>query len=185
MQRHVKYSGSGTSSSGVEAACLLSAASMSPVQLHAPSRGLWSSSQSLLWVASVEQHKKRTFSARSFECVGPQLWNRLPQDLRLWGIQITEPARFHCLTSRPRRISKSLRFTTGSQRVEQTQGGYCWPRAALRNQHWFQWTWPQLVARMSFYALSSTRNSPYSSCYLRLEMSVTARIRSTGLQKIE
>jgi hypothetical protein len=52
------------------------------VQLHAPSRGLRSSSQSLLRVASVERHKKKTFGARSFECVGPQLWNRLPQDLR-------------------------------------------------------------------------------------------------------
>jgi hypothetical protein len=52
------------------------------LQLHAPSRGLRSSSQSLLRVASVERHKKKTFGARSFECVGPQLWNRLPQDLR-------------------------------------------------------------------------------------------------------
>ena len=49
---------------------------------HAPNRRLRSASQSLLQVAGVDGHKKKFLGARSFECCGPLLWNRLPQTLR-------------------------------------------------------------------------------------------------------
>ena len=52
------------------------------VSRHAPSRGLRSSSNSLLRVAGVDRHKKKRLGARSFECVAPQLWNKLPLTLR-------------------------------------------------------------------------------------------------------
>ena len=45
-------------------------------------RSTRSTSQSLLKVASVDSHKKKTQGARSFECVAPKVWNGLPRDLR-------------------------------------------------------------------------------------------------------
>jgi hypothetical protein len=63
-------------------------------------------------------------------------------------ILITEPARFQCLTSRPRRISKSLRAANVWRRLNEPNHSLC--RECL---------------------FTPWRKNPHSSCYLRLEMS--------------
>ena len=52
------------------------------VPKHVSTKGLRSSSQSLLKVPSVDGHKKKSFGVRSFESAAPYLWNKLPQSLR-------------------------------------------------------------------------------------------------------
>ena len=52
------------------------------IQKQTSSRGLRSSSQSLLRVPSLDGHKKKSLGVRSFESAAPKLWNSLPQKLR-------------------------------------------------------------------------------------------------------
>ena len=50
------------------------------LNVYTPSRTLRSSSDTRM--LEIQQYKRKTHGFRAFSCVGPHIWNSLPQDLR-------------------------------------------------------------------------------------------------------